>query len=282
MVSLSYRQKRLLSQTIMYAVAAIIMIYCLFPIAWIFITSIKPPGAEFHIPIEYIPSKVSLDNYIEIFVEHKFHYYLLNSLVVASATTILVLAIGSLSAYAIARLRFKFRISSLLTILVVGMMPSIVMILPIFLIIRELGLMNTWLGLIITHAVFSLPITVWLLASYFAELPFDLEDAAKIDGYTPSSIYRKIIMPLSVPGLFSAGILAFIASWGEFMFALTLTHTIQARTALVLITTLPGAYHLKWGMINAGVILTLIPIIVIVLVFQKWVMRGLTAGAVKY
>ena len=282
MVSLSYRQKRLLSQTMMYAVAAIIMIYCLFPIAWIFITSIKPPGAEFHIPIEYIPSKVSLDNYIEIFVEHKFHYYLLNSLVVASATTILVLAIGSLSAYAIARLRFKFRISSLLTILVVGMMPSIVMILPIFLIIRELGLMNTWLGLIITHAVFSLPITVWLLASYFAELPFDLEDAAKIDGYTPSSIYRKIIMPLSVPGLFSAGILAFIASWGEFMFALTLTHTIQARTALVLITTLPGAYHLKWGMINAGVILTLIPIIVIVLVFQKWVMRGLTAGAVKY
>jgi len=282
MVSLSYRQKRLLSQTIMYAVAAIIVIYCLFPIAWIFITSIKPPGAEFHIPIEYIPSKVSLDNYIEIFVKHKFHYYLLNSLVVASATTILVLAIGSLSAYAIARLRFRFRILSLLTILVVGMMPSIVMILPIFLIIRELGLMNTWLGLIITHTIFSLPIAVWLLASYFAELPFDLEDAAKIDGYTPFSIYRKIIMPLSVPGLFSAGILAFIASWGEFMFALTLTHTIQARTALVLITTLPGAYHLKWGMINAGVILTLIPIIVIVLVFQKWVMRGLTAGAVKY
>ena len=282
MVSLSYRQKRLLSQTIMYAVAAIIVIYCLFPIAWIFITSIKPPGAEFHIPIEYIPSKVSLDNYIEIFVKHKFHYYLLNSLVVASATTILVLAIGSLSAYAIARLRVRFRILSLLTILVVGMMPSIVMILPIFLIIRELGLMNTWLGLIITHTIFSLPIAVWLLASYFAELPFDLEDAAKIDGYTPFSIYRKIIMPLSVPGLFSAGILAFIASWGEFMFALTLTHTIQARTALVLITTLPGAYHLKWGMINAGVILTLIPIIVIVLVFQKWVMRGLTAGAVKY
>jgi multiple sugar transport system permease protein len=282
MVSLTYRQKRLLSQTIMYAVAAIIIIYCLFPIAWIFVTSIKPPGAEFQIPIEYVPSKASLDNYMEIFVEHEFHFYLLNSLVVASAATILALGIGSLSAYAIARLRFRFRISSLLTILVVGMMPSVVMILPIFLIIRELGLMNTWLGLIIPHAVFSLPITVWLLASYFAELPFDLEDAAKIDGYTPFSIYRKIIMPLSVPGLFSAGILAFIASWGEFMFALTLTHTIQARTALVLITTLPGAYHLKWGMINAGVILTLIPIIVIVLVFQKWVMRGLTAGAVKY
>lgn len=282
MVSLSYRQKRLLSQTITYAVAAVIMIYCLFPIAWIFITSIKSPGAEFSIPIEYMPSKVSLDNYIEIFAEHKFHYYLLNSLVVASAATVLALAIGSLSAYAIARLRFRFKTSSLLTILVVGMMPGIVMILPIFLIIRELGLMNSWLGLIIPHAVFSLPITVWLLASYFAELPFDLEDAAKIDGYTPFSIYRKIIMPLSVPGLFSAGILAFIASWGEFMFALTLTHTIQARTALVLIATLPGAYHLKWGMINAGVILTLIPIIVIVLVFQKWVMRGLTAGAVKY
>lgn len=282
MVSLSYRQKRLLSQTIMYVVAATVVIYCLFPIAWIFITSIKPPGAEFHIPIEYIPSKVSLENYMEIFVEHKFQYYLLNSLVVASATTILVLAIGSLSAYAIARLRFRFRIASLLTILVVGMMPTIVMILPIFLIIRELGLMNTWLGLIIPHTIFSLPIAVWLLASYFAELPFDLEDAAKIDGYTPFSIYRKIIMPLSVPGLFSAGILAFIASWGEFMFALTMTHTIQARTALVLITTLPGAYHLKWGMINAGVILTLIPIIVIVLVFQKWVMRGLTAGAVRY
>lgn len=282
MPSLSYRQKRLLGQVAAYIVGAIIIIYCLSPIAWIFLTSIKPPGQEIEIPVRYLPSYISFENYWGMINKIQFLSYLLNSIIIASVTTILVLALASLSAYAISRLRFRFRTASLLTILVVGMMPSIVMIAPVFFLIRELGLINSYLGIIIPHTIFALPVAVWLLASYFAQLPFDLEDAAKVDGYNPFQVYYKIVMPLSAPGLFSAGILAFINSWGEFMFALTITHDIGSRTALVAIATLPGAFHLRWGWISAGVVLSLVPTLVIVLVFQKWVIQGLTAGAVKY
>jgi len=261
---------------------ALLTFYIYAPIVWIFITSIKPPGEEFRIPIEYLPSRPSIENYEIIFLEMGFQRYIFNSFVVATCTTAIVLLLSSMAAYAIARLKFKYNLNVLLLILTAGMMPPIVTVITIFMIMRALGLLDTLLALIPPYTVWSLPLAVWIMTAYLVSIPKELEDSAKVDGCTPFKIFYKIILPLAKPGLFSAGILTFIYCLGELMFALTLTFTPRSQTLTVGLLNLRTVHYVPWGQMCAATISALLPVFFIVLVFQKWIIRGLTVGALKY
>jgi multiple sugar transport system permease protein len=263
---------------------ALIAAWCLTPLYWIIITSLKVPGSEFRLPVEYWPSRLSIESY-EVVLGPTFRIQnaILNSLIVSSAVTAAALFLASLSAYAIARLRFRYRIESLLLLQIAGMVPAIVVIGPTFVLLRSLGLLATLPGMILPNISYNLPLSSWLMASYFAGLPFELEDAAKVDGQTPFRIFWQIVLPLAAPGLFSAGVLAFLGSWGEFILAFTVSLGLpRVQTVPVAVIGFSQAFQLQWSWVSAGIVLSLLPLIVTVLIFQKWVIRGLTAGALKY
>ena len=279
-----YRHRRKLNFVLSLGVIGLIGLFCLLPVYWILITSLKPLGTEFRLPIEYWPSEPTLENYRTVTGEAiEFQVPIKNSIIVSGSVTVATLVLSSMAAYAIARLRFKYRIQSLLAIQVGSMIPAIVTIAPTFVLIRALGLLRTLPGIILPHIIYNIPICTFLMASYFAHLPFELEDAAKLDGYTPFRIFWRIIMPLSVPGLFSAGILAFLSSWGDFILAYTITMGLPSiATVPVAILTLGRQWVSQWAWISAATVLSLIPLIMLVLLFQRWVIRGLTMGAVRY
>jgi multiple sugar transport system permease protein len=266
------------------AIVVVISLFCLAPLYWIIITSFKTPGTEFRKPVEYWPSNFSLESYDVILgPQFRIQNAIKNSFIVSSAVTVGALFVTSLSAYTIARLRFKYKIESLLLIQLAGMVPPIVTIAPTFVLIRSMGLLQTLWGLILPNIAYNIPIGTWLMAAYFAGLPTDLEDAAKVDGYAPFSTFWRVIIPLAAPGLFSAGVLAFMGSWGEFMLALTISLGLpDAQTVPVAILTFSQRHELQWAWVSAGIVLSLLPVVAMVLIFQKWVIRGLTAGAVKY
>lgn len=266
------------------ALVGVISLFCLAPLYWIVITSLKTPGTEFRKPIQYWPSELSLESYgVVLGPQFQVQNAIRNSFIVSSAVTVGALFVTSLSAYTIARLRFKYKIESLVLIQLAGMVPPIVTIAPTFVLIRSLGLLTTLPGLILPNIAYNIPIGTWLMAAYFAGLPTDLEDAAKVDGYTPFSTFWRVIIPLAAPGLFSAGVLAFLGSWGEFMLALTVSLGLpKAQTVPVAILSFSQRHELQWAWVSAGIVLSLLPVIAMVLVFQRWVIKGLTAGAVKY
>lgn len=266
------------------AIVVLISLFCLTPLYWILITSFKPPGTEFRKPLTYWPSEFSLESYgVILGPQFRIQNAIKNSFIVSSAVTVGALWVTSLSAYTIARLRFKYKIESLILIQLAGMVPPVVTIAPTFVLIRSLGLLKTRLGLILPNIAYNIPIGTWLMAAYFAGLPTDLEDAAKVDGYAPFSIFWRVILPLAAPGLFSAGVIAFLGSWGEFMLALTISLGLPAaQTVPVAILSFSQRHELQWAWVSAGIVLSLLPVVAMVLIFQKWVIKGLTAGAVKY
>lgn len=282
--SVHYKRKFKLAYVKSLVVTAIIAIFCLTPFYWILITSLKPAGTEFNLPIEYWPSKPTLQAYRAILWEtFNFLRPLRNGFVVSTLVAILSLLISSLSGYAIARLRFRYKIRSLLLIQIGGMVPGIVTLAPTFMLLKKLSLLRTLWAIILPHIAYNVPLGTWLLASYFVTLPFELEDAAKIDGYTPPQIFWRVIMPLSAPGLFSAGIFAFLGSWGDFMLASCVTMgDMRLQTVPAAILGFSLNFRYQWTWISAAIILSLIPTIAIVIIFQRWVIKGLAAGAVKY
>ncbi len=266
------------------AVTVLVALFCLTPLYWILLTSLKEPGTEFRLPVRYLPVDISLESYqVVLGPDFRMQDAIRNSLIVSSAVTIGALLLAALAAYAIARLRFRYKIQSLLLIQAGGMVPAIVVIAPTFVLVRSLGLLSTLPGLILPNIAYSIPLSTWLMASYFANLPFELEDAAKVDGYPPLQVFWRVMLPLAAPGLFSAGVLVFLGSWGEFMLALTVSLGLpQAQTVPVAVMSFSQAFQLQWAWVSAGIVLSLIPVIALVLVFQRWVIQGLTAGAVKY
>ncbi len=261
----------------------VVAMFSLLPLYWMVVTSFKPPGSEFRLPIEYWPANFSLESYRVILgPDFRVQRAILNSLIVSSTAMLGTLLLGSLAAYAIARLRFRYKIRSLVAIQMAGMIPPIVVIAPTFVLIRALDLLGTLPAMVLPNLAYGIPLTTWLVASYFASLPFELEDAARVDGAGPLTIFWRIMLPLAAPGLFSAGVLAFLGSWGEFMLAFTVSLGLpQVQTVPVAILSYSQAFQLQWGWISAGTVLSLIPIIMLVLVFQKWVIKGLIAGAVQ-
>ncbi len=278
------KQRALFYKVLSVLVTLSVAAFSLFPLYWILLTSFKTPGTEFRHPVTYWPAEFSIEAYKTILgPDFLVQRAILNSLIVSTCTTVGTLFIASLAAYTIARLKFRYKWSSLLFIQIASMLPPIIVIAPTFLIVRAMGLLGQLPGLIIPNIVYNIPMSTWLIASYFAGLPFELEDAAKVDGSPPFKIFWQIMLPLTAPGLFSAGVIAFLGSWGEFMLATTITMGLpQVQTVPVAISSYSLAFLQQWTWISAGIVLSLIPVITLVLIFQKWVVRGLTLGSAKY
>jgi multiple sugar transport system permease protein len=266
------------------AVTAVVALFSLLPLYWVLITSFKRPGTEFRLPLRAWPAEISLESYQTVLGPgFEVQRAILNSLIVSSVVTAGALLLAALAAYAIARLRFRYKVQSLVVIQMAGMVPAIVVIAPTFVLIRSLGLLSSLPGLILPNIAYSIPLSTWLIATYFANLPFELEDAAQVDGWPPFQVFWRVMLPLAAPGLFSAGVLVFLGSWGEFMLALTISLGLpEAQTVPVAILGFSQAFQLQWAWVSAGIILSLLPVIALVLIFQRAVIQGLTAGAVRY
>lgn len=264
------------------ALAAIIA-YALFPFYWAINGSLQPQDRLFAIPADYLPVPLQFGSYQQIFNDSSFLQALRNSVIVSLSVTLLALSAGSLAACALARFRMKGKPIVLGLIISMTMFPQIAVLGAIHSIISFLGLYNTLAGLVLSYMLFTLPLTVWILTGFFRSLPRELEESAYVDGASPFQTYWRILLPLAAPGLAATGLLAFIAAWNEYLFALSFTITPNARTVPVAIANLSGAtlYETPWGAIMAGCVVVTVPLVVLVAIFQKRIVEGLTAGAVK-
>jgi multiple sugar transport system permease protein len=262
---------------------ALCCLAALAPIAWHAVSSLKPPAELALIPPTLLPAEPTLVNYRELFVRRPFFQYYLNSLTIAAVSSIVAVLSASLAAYRLARTRGRIRTIVRTGLLAVAFFPPIIFLFPLYELIRAAGLVNHPWGLILPYSALNLPFAVWLLTSSFEQIPYELEEAAAIDGLTKFETFRKIVLPLAAPGMITAGILVFIFSWNEFMLALTFMNIESQKTVTVGVATLSGAfaYEIPWGQTAAGVIASSLPLIVLVILFQRRIVQGLTAGAVK-
>ena len=261
----------------------LLIFYLLFPFYWAIVSSLKTSNQLFQTPISYIPETPQWSTYLSIFTTQPFGRFMLNSLLVAGGTTLLSLLIGVFAAYAIGRFQFRGRLPVYYTMLAVTMFPSISVLGGLFVLIRSLGLYDTIPGLIFTYMLFTLPFTIWILTSFVREIPMELEEAAFIDGATPTQTLFKVLLPMIAPGMVTAGLLAFIQAWNEFLFALTFTVGDNSRTVPVAIALFSGtsSFELPWNQIMAASVVVTLPLLILVLIFQHRIVAGLTAGAVK-
>jgi trehalose/maltose transport system permease protein len=273
----------IINKVLFYILVLFILIYTIFPFYWAVVTAFKNPSRLFVTPVNYLPYDFTLANFRQAFSNPNFLPALRNSTVVTLITVGLSLVLGSFGAYAIGRLRFRGRTFILYLTLSMTMFPAIAIVGSLYQVIVRLGLYNTVGALIISYTVFTLPFTVWTLTNFFKAMPGELEEAALVDGATPFQTFYKVLLPLAAPGLVTTGLLAFIGAWNEFLFALTFTQDYRARTAVVFVGTFAGEqeFSLPWGSIMALSVTLTIPLIVLVLVFQRRIIAGLTAGAVK-
>jgi multiple sugar transport system permease protein len=258
-----------------------IIVYALIPIVWILSLSLKDPTTVGD--GRFIPSKWTLENYRTAFETDFFRAALINSIGIALIATLLGILLASMAAYAITRLDFKGKGLILGGALAVSMFPPISIVGSLFNVWRNIGLFDTWIGLILPYLTFALPLAIYTLSAFFREIPWDLEKAAQMDRATPFQAFTKVILPLAMPGVFTAGILVFIAAWNDFLFANVLTSTDSARTVPVALAFFTGASRFTdpSGAIAAGAMVVTVPILIMVLVFQRRIVSGLTAGAVK-
>ncbi|XYH93397.1 carbohydrate ABC transporter permease [Sorangium sp. So ce1128] len=272
-------------RALFYVLVAAILVFTVFPFVWAFISSIKPDDELFTTPVRYWPGRVTLDNYRLVLENGEFQTALVNSVIVAVSVTALSLAVGSLAAYALGRFQFRGRSVVLYTVLAMTIFPQIAVLGALFEMINFFKLYNQLPALILTYLIFTLPFTVWVLTGFLKAIPREIEEAAYVDGATPWQVFTKIMLPLSVPGMATTGILAFIAAWNEFLFALSFTQTPDKRTVTYAIqafsTSTSGVYEIPWGQTMAASIVVTVPLVVLTLVFQRRILAGLTAGAVK-
>jgi multiple sugar transport system permease protein len=268
---------------ILWAIGTVVVLfYALIPVLWIVSLSLKSP--ETIGDGRFLPSKWTFDNYDAVFAEGLgFNRAIINSIGIAMITTVIALAFAAMAAYAITRLDFPGKTLILAGALAVSMFPAISVVGGLFNVWRVTGLYDTWPGLILPYLSFSLPLAIYILSAFFREIPWDLEKAAQMDGATGAQAFRRVILPLAMPGVFTAGILVFIAAWNDFLFANVLTSTDAARTAPVALSFFRGASQFTdpSGAIAAGAVVVTIPILIMVLIFQRRIVSGLTAGAVK-
>ena len=264
-----------------YLLVAIIVFVSVFPFYYAILTSFKSGTALFE--INYLPTHFSLDNYIAVLTTGVFVRNLGNSILVATSVVVLALFLAVTAAFALARVNFRGRGLLLMTILAVSMFPQIAVLAGLFELVRAFGLFNTPFALIFSYTIFTLPFTVWVLTTFMRDLPVEIEEAAIVDGASPWVIITRVFMPLMWPALVTTGLLAFIAAWNEFLFALTFTSSNETRTVPVAIALLSGAsqYEIPWGRIMAASVIVTVPLVVLVLIFQRKIVQGLTAGGVK-
>ncbi len=258
----------------------VVLLYALIPVAWIASLSVKTPT---QVGDRKFFSGISFKNYDAVFSDDTFINALINSIGIASIATFISIVLAAMAAYATSRLNFTGKALILSGALAVAMFPPISIVGSLFNIWRSVGLYDTWLGLIIPYMTFTLPLAIYTLSAFFREIPWELEQAAQVDGATPFQAFRKIIVPLAAPGVFTAAILVFIFAWNDFIFANTLTSTDNARTVPAALAFFTGASQFEQpiGAICAASVVVTVPIIIMVLIFQRRIVAGLTAGAVK-
>jgi multiple sugar transport system permease protein len=262
-------------------ISLLVVLYALLPVAWIISLSLKP-GSDLS-DGRFIPKSVTFDNYTKIFDQDVFTSALRNSIAIALISTVIAVLLATTAAYAIARLDFPGKKVLLAAALAIAMFPQISVVSPLFDIWRRIGLYDTWPGLIIPYLTFTLPLAIWVLSAFFREIPWALEQAAEADGATPFQAFRRVIVPLAAPGMFTAAILVFIFAWNDFLFAISLTSTNRARTVPAAIAFFSGTSQFQQpiGQIAAAAVVITIPVLIAVLFFQKRIVSGLTSGAVK-
>lgn len=275
--------KKISKQALWLATLIAILVWSLAPFIWQVITSFKAPDEVFRDPPTYWPSKLVFSNYIDIFRKRPFGTYIFNSVIVALGTTLLCSVVGSLCAYALARLKLPGSKWLLAGIVIVAVFPPTLLVIPLYQMFKFTGMLNHPLALIIPYSALNLPFAILVLTVFFRQIPKEIEEAAQVDGFTNWGILWKIIVPLSIPAVATVAILIFIFSWNEFLLALTFMIRDNTRTVPVGIAMLSGAsqYEVPWSQISAAVVLTTLPVVAMVVLFQKRIVEGLTAGAVK-
>lgn len=252
-----------------------------FPALWILFTSLKTEGELLRVPITYVPVSPTLNNYYQAFTDQPIWLFLINSFVIASLSTIGTVTVSAMAAYALTRLRMPYRNFIMQAILAVAMFPLIALIVPLFQTMRAIGLLNTYLALILPYIVLSMPVCTLVMASFFQDIEADLENAAMIDGCTRVEALWRVVIPLAAPGTFTAAILSFVNAWDEFLIALTLNSRHTMRTLPVGITLYQGEFAFPWPIISAALIIALVPVTLLIARFQSRIVSGLTAGGVK-
>jgi multiple sugar transport system permease protein len=260
-----------------------VLVWCLLPIAWILSLSFKPVAETTAGSPQFLPKSWTIDNYKTVLKNKDFLHALLNSFGIAIIATTLAVIFATLAAYAIARLDFKGKRVVLSIALAIAMFPVVALVGPLFNLWRTLHLFNTWPGLIIPYMSFTLPLAIWTLSAFFREIPWEMEQAAQVDGATSWQAFRKVIVPLAAPGVFTAAILTFFFAWNEFVLAISLTSTTAARTVPAQLSFFvgPDQFNPPSSTLAAASVVVTVPVIIIVLLFQRKIVAGLTSGAVK-
>jgi len=273
--------RKIAGRVLFYLLVAAIVVYTVFPFYWAIVSSLKAGSALFN--VEFWPANPAWDNYVGVFRGQPFARNILNSVVVSVSVVALSLFLAVTAAYALGRVQFRGRSTLLMVVLGVSMFPQVAVLSGMFELIRWLGLYNNLMGLILSYMIFTLPFTVWVLTTFMRELPKELEEAAVVDGASPWVIITRVFLPLMGPALATTGLLAFIAAWNEFLFALTFTLSNDMRTVPVAIALITGTsqFELPWGNIMAASVIVTVPLLVLVMIFQRKIVSGLTAGAVK-
>ncbi len=283
------RSRKLTSRLYLFLLTIPVFIFIFFPILWLFSASLSTQVELFTVPPHWIPQHPTFQNYFDIFfpnqaassVPRTFAVALLNSLKIASSVTIICILIGSLAAYALVRIPFGLNRSIQLGLIATRMIPEVSLILPLFIIASSLQLINKPIVLILAYMSFALPYAIWLMAAYFQTVPVELEDAARLDGCSRLGILFRVVMPISVPGLVSTAMFVFLLAWDEFFYALIFTSTLAAKTVPVAIAEFIGRYVVNVNGMMAGGILAAVPPVLVALIFQRYIVSGMTAGAVK-
>jgi multiple sugar transport system permease protein len=263
--------------------AVLILVWCLLPIVWIISLSFKPVAETATGSPQFLPKEWTWDNFSSVIQNDDFQRALINSFGISIIATVLSVILATLAAYAIARLGFKGKKYVLTLALAIAMFPVVALVGPLFDQWRALGLFDTWPGLIIPYMSFTLPLAIWTLSAFFREIPWEMEQAAQVDGATAWQAFRKVIVPLAAPGVFTAAILTFFFAWNDFVFGISLTSTINARPvpAQLAFFVGPDQFNPPVSTLAAAAVMVTIPVILLVLLFQRKIVAGLTAGAVK-
>jgi multiple sugar transport system permease protein len=261
--------------------ALLVVLFVGLPLYWLIASSFKTPKAMAYDPPQYFPDPVSTGNYKSAFVTYDFGIYFRNSLIVAIIATALVLALGTLAGYALGRLPMRGKFPLLVALLMISVFPEIALIAPLFLLLKDLGWLNSYQALIIPYTAFNLPFAIWILRNYFLGIPKEMEETGRIDGASPLRTVWSIVLPQALPGIFTAGIFCFTACWTEFLMALTFNSANNYRTIPVGLAEFGTIFVTPYGAIFAASVVAVVPIGILVFVFRRFVISGLTSGAVK-
>lgn len=283
------KYRKFLRQLVLFLLTLPVLFFIFFPVLWLFSASLSTQVELFTVPPHWVPEHPTFQNYLDIIfpaqaassVPRTFGVALLNSIKIASSVTIICIVLGSLAAYALVRIPFKLNLPIQIGILGTRMIPEVSLIIPLFVIASRLDLINKPIVLIITYMSFALPFAIWMMAAFFQTIPIELEDAARLDGCTRLGILFRVVMPISLPGLISTTMFVFLVAWDEFFYALIFTSTLAAKTAPVAIAEFIGRFAVNINGMMAGGILAAVPPVVLALIFQRYIVSGLAAGAVK-